>query len=517
MGKSSREKRLKKEQAEQGLISRPQESFEETGLNSVCLRIIQISVYLILFTPLIISSKFYFPFVGPKSLYFMGLAQIIFFTWLFLAFNSPRYRPKFNLVLGVLIIFLVSLILSSLSGVSPFYSFWSKYERMTGILMWFHLLAFFLAISSVFRKSKDWRNIFIVSAFVAIIISLISLLDKSGAKITNLSFGGATLGNSSFLATYLLFNVFFAIHLFFKNKDGIKIYSGIAFIIIAITLILSGGRAANVAFFAGLSFIFFIWLLISKRGILKWLAAFLLLLFFFAGISGVFVLVQSKNPFSQMVLQKLNLGTIGARLVVWDEAKKGIQDRPLFGWGPENFEYAFSKYYNPCFGAECGGDLWYDRAHNIIFDTLIATGILGFILYLGIFGVVFWVLWRNFFRNNTDFWTTSVFTALLISYFVQNLTVFDMAHSYLMWFLVLGFAASISIKGMRRAEDIRNPAPKIKIPNVLLATIILILFITVLFKFVINPLRANSYVISALKAQPVSPERLYFYEKTSQP
>ena len=44
--------------------------------------IIRWGVYLLLFTPLIISAKFFFPFVGPKSLYFFALVEVIFAAYL---------------------------------------------------------------------------------------------------------------------------------------------------------------------------------------------------------------------------------------------------------------------------------------------------------------------------------------------------------------------------------------------------------------------------------------------------
>ena len=126
------------------------------GLPNLLTRIVRYGVYFVLFTPLIVSSKFYFPFVGPKSIYFMALVEIVFFAWLILAIFYKEYRPRKNLIFLALILFLAILAISSVLGVNPSNSFWSKFERMTGLLMWFHLFAFFLVTSSVFRKKDDW-------------------------------------------------------------------------------------------------------------------------------------------------------------------------------------------------------------------------------------------------------------------------------------------------------------------------------------------------------------------------
>ena len=61
-----------------------------------------------------------------------------------------------------------------------------------------------------------------------------------------------------------------------------------------------------------------------------------------------------------------------------------FKERPIFGWGPENFSIALEKHYLPQF------EVWYDRAHNVFFDYLTQTGILGLLSYLGIFATFYW-------------------------------------------------------------------------------------------------------------------------------
>ena len=62
----------------------------------------------------------------------------------------------------------------------------------------------------------------------------------------------------------------------------------------------------------------------------------------------------------------------GSRLIVWQEAWQGFLERPLLGWGWGNFQIVFERYFNPCLIAErCGGNIDFDRAHNIVFETCI--------------------------------------------------------------------------------------------------------------------------------------------------
>ena len=462
-----------------------------------CQEIIKLGTYLILFTPLIISARFFFPFVGPKSLYFMALVEIIFFTWLFLITFDSRFRPRFNKILGILIIFLIILIISATLGVDPSYSFWSKFERMTGILMMLHLLAFFLVISSTFEE-KDWRQIFAVSIFVEVIVGVIALMSKNPAMR-----GGGTIGNDSFLGTYLLFNLFLALYLIFKN--AFKTYASICFSIMFLCLFLSGARAAKLSFFGGMILFSFLWLIFYQKGKLRLVGIFLLIISIISVICFIFFALQPGSFVRKGIIEKEVGETFGGRFVVWQKAWENFLARPLLGWGPENFEFAFTKNYNPCMGTPgCGADIWYDRAHNIIFDTLVTSGILGMLAYLGIFVLTFYTLWKNYFRKKFDFWTPGIFSVLLISYSVQNLTVFDMVSSYMMFFLILGFIA--------RKEGVLDF--EIKTVSFIYLILIFIIFPLSFLKFVIFPFKTDTSTIFAIRAKPFSEERLSLYEKT---
>jgi len=498
MGKRSREK--KERRLTENTVLRK----EKPGISveGICKKLILMGTILILFTPLIISGKFFFPFVGPKSLFFMGLVEIIFFAWLFLVFISPKYRPRFNPILIALILFLLISILASVFGADLSYSFWSKFERMTGILMILHLLAFFLVISTCFEKS-DWKIIFTVSLFVGVIISFIALTSKNPSMR-----GGATIGNDSFLGTYLLFNLFLALYLILKSEIGLRIYSSICFIIMALTLILSGARAVKLSFLGGLILLFFLWLAFYQKGKLRRLGIFLLIFSLISLIIFTFFAFQPESFVRKGVIEK-NVGeTFGGRFIVWAEAWKGFLQRPILGWGLENFEFAFTSNYNSCLGtARCASDIWYDRAHNIIFDTLVASGILGMLSYFGIFIAVFYIIWKNYFNKKFDFWICGVLTVLLISYFIQNSTVFDMVSSYMIFFLVLGYIGSTSYLPKEF-----QATKKSNFFYFFVVIIILILFFLSFLKFVIQPLQTDAFVIQAIQTSEFE-SRISLYQK----
>src|SRR6056297_2322088 len=123
-------------------------------------KLIRYSVFAALLSPLVVSTKYYFPFVGPKALFFMAFAEIIFFAWALLITKYKRYRTKKSWILAIFFIFLIVMTLSTVMGADFSRSFWSKFERMTGLLMWLHVFGFFLAVSSTFKKVSDWKKFF---------------------------------------------------------------------------------------------------------------------------------------------------------------------------------------------------------------------------------------------------------------------------------------------------------------------------------------------------------------------
>ncbi len=502
MGKKSR---LKKEKRAVQFLGEKKE--EKSKENYFLIKFIFLFTLLTLFFPLVVNANFYFPFVGLKSLVFMAGVEIIFFAWLILILKNKKYRPKINSILLSFSIFLLVLAVSAILGVDFSRSFWSKYERMTGLLMWFHIFAFFLVTSSMFKTKDDWRKIFTVSIFVGLITSVISIAELIGIKgLTVSAKGGATLGNTSFLGAYLLFNIFLALWMLLENKKwGWKVFYSFSMVLMFLAVWLSSARAAAISIVGGFVLIFLLWLSFKpKNKKIRSLGRVLLVSLFLIGLIGLILLFLPDN----FVHQKFIDLTSRARFVNWEMGWKAFLERPLLGWGPENYTLAFTKFFNPClFIGECGGEIWFDRTHNIVFDTLSATGILGFFAYLGLFVSFFWFFWKKYAREKSiDFFTFSIFPTILVAYFIQNLTVFDMPVNLMMFALVLSFGASLEKK--EKMPFGNSASKKRDFPVIILA----ILFIFSFSKFIIAPIRTEHFVIDSLKTN-VSQEKINFYQK----
>lgn len=510
MGKKAR---LKREREKSKEIRKKKDTISNTSIDNILLFIIHGATYLLLLIPAIVGTHYFFPYVGPKGLYLMTFIEIIFFAWLILAYLNPKYRPKKNIVVKTLSLYLSILVFATILGIDPLRSFWSKFERMSGTLIWLHLFGFFIVSISVFKK-RDWQRFFLASLAVALFVCLAFF---SGDNSTLTSKGGSTLGNSSFLATYLLFNIYFALYLIAVFYEEVKkkmerkedliyslikiVFSVLILVFMFLVLSLSSGDAAFATCLGGFGLILLFWGAFRiKKPLLKKIGKIALFIGLIGYIASVSLLLI---PGSLMQDFYLNFRS-GARPIVWRIAWEGFKEKPIFGWGPQNFGIVFEKNFDPWL--KFHNKPRFDQAHNIVMDTLVDVGILGFLTYLSLFGSVFWVLWKKASKSRVNFFAAAIFTSLLIGHFTQNLVVFDMPASYLMLFMVLGFAGSVAQGQTSEKAVAKKFSPLITIVAVLL-------FVLSFNYFVYKPSISGKGIIKVLVSQSYE-QRMGFYEET---
>ena len=392
----------------------------------------------ICFIPLIVKSNYFFPYIVPKTLAFRVIVEIIFLVFLGLAVFKKEYRPKINLVLILFFLYIFTVFASSLLGDSFYFSFWSNNERSEGLLLLLHLFGFLIVLSGFLRKIKDWLVIFEASFLSSILVSLVALGQYLHVDWILGSSGGArlasTIGNAGYVAGYLIFNIFFGLILFFFRKNKYARFYYIAGILLQIFIVLNtltrGGILALffslMAFIAYLGFVQF-----KKNRIIKNTGIVLLL----AGIfftSLIFINKESdwikKNPILGRITSiSVETATAQTRLMTWNSAYQGFKEKPILGYGYENFYQVFDKYFNPKIYKKAGSVVWFDRGHNIIADRLITGGLIGLILYLSLLFVPLYYLWRWFYRSeksNAQYLIPVVFNLVIKAYLIKNLFLF---------------------------------------------------------------------------------------------
>lgn len=466
----------------------------------IYLKILKNGVYLSFLAVFLFWGKLVFPYITSKQIYFNVLIELLFIFWLSFILKYPEWRPRRSLVSGGLLGFFAVLLLSCFLSVDFNLSFWGDAERMLGVFHLLHFLAFYFIIITVFRSWSDWRNLLSLSVLAAVLVSFYGMAQKMGwAK----SPWGAdrvvsTIGNSAYVGAYAIFNIFFALLLFFTEKEKWRkcLYPPAAFFVF-LALIFSGTRGAYLGFFFGLLLSFLLAALLHKNKKIRLygLAAFLLL-FLLAG--GIFLGRESDFIKKHEILQRfsdfsLSDATMQTRFISWKAAYLDFPHHPLLGTGYGNFAITFDKYFDPKFYNFTGSETYFDRAHNNLIDIASTTGLLGLASYLFIFAAALYYLirlWREEKINATIF---SLLVGLMAAYFIQNLVVFDSFVTYLSLMIFFGLIHWLKKeKGGAGAED-KSPAKK----EFILLAIFSLVALLIVWQYNLKPLRMLMRTIEA--------------------
>lgn len=295
----------------------------------------------------------------------------------------------------------------------------------------------------------------------------------------------------------MIFDIFFATILFFAKNKWWKFACAGAIIIMISALFFTSEfpRGALGALFIGIFILILGYMIFSKNKLLKRLAPITLILI----VLIIFGFSQTSIFKEKMMAIKDLPGE--ARRIVWEIGFSGWKDRPWLGWGLENFNIPFAKHFNPALPLSF--DIWYDRVHNIVIDTLITSGILGLLSYLAIFVVAIVSLLRLCPKVNE---IKNVFfplgmIGLLIVYFLQNIWVFDMISSYMIFFLSLAFIFFLTYKEKLQTEGViteNNNSSGYNFLSIILGGLLIIITLLTLYFGNIQPARASQYIVQGL-------------------
>ena len=475
---------------------------EKFAINSTLEKIIWLLLTSVFILPFLVATSFYFPFITPRNFIFRIIVGIALglTCYLFLS-HTTRFRIRENRMLMSFVVLIVVLTLSSILNGDFRYSFWSTYERMEGLINYYYLLVFLVLLLFFIRTRDMWEKLIRFTLFISYLIAAVAWWQSAGIRFLVESAGGervsSMLGNATYLATYALFHIFFALYMLLKRTHNLRfegmLFIGLSilmlateYIVGAIRTMFENGIIAFLFFFplaliavnqfkhisADLYFIFLIiinfFAMFNTQtrgalvGFIIGVLAMLIATPFFIGsktvkkntifglllciglLVGIFSFNDSPFIKNNATLRRLttifNLEdtTTKARFLTWETVWKGFKEKPILGWGEERFLEVFNKNFPTEIYRHANSRIWYDRPHNIFLQPLTHGGILGFAAYLGIYFFAFQALIKVFKRSN-DLPFFIVFGGLIIAYMIQNAFVFDSINSYILFILLLGY------------------------------------------------------------------------------
>ncbi|GIW68632.1 MAG: hypothetical protein KatS3mg100_126 [Candidatus Parcubacteria bacterium] len=402
-------------------------------------------------TPLLVADSLFFPYITGKNFAFRVLVDIAAACWLLIALVDPRYRPRWSASLAVFAALVGWMVVADAMAPNAFKAFFSNFERMEGWIGFAHTFLFFLTLVGFIEgesarrgNERDWWWIFWhISMAVSVVVAMGAIGDYlnylKGARTDPRVF--STLGNATYLAAYALFHIFIALLYLVREQRWGWRAAYLGFIALQLfALYHTATRGAILGLLGGLGLTSLLWAVGGRSRALRASALAVL-----AGaaivVGGVWLARESSWVRESPVLQRfatisLSEGTVAARFMVWRMALEGARERPLFGWGQEGFNYVFNKHYNPKMYNQ---EQWFDRAHNVFLDWLIAGGVPAFVLYLLFYGSALWLLWAPTGRAVFSLEERSVLTGLIAAYGFHNIFVFDNLTSYILFALLLAW------------------------------------------------------------------------------
>lgn len=432
------------------------------------------AVFLLPVVPLIVANNLFFPFITGKNFAFRILVEVMAAAWLALALSLPQYRPRRSAVLGAFALFVVVIGVADAFGAYPFKSIWSNYERMEGWVTLAHLLAYVAVAVSVLNVENLWRRMWQWSLFISLCLSFMGIFQVFGIFSSAGGTSGlsgrvaATFGNPIYLAAYMLFHIFIAGMLLaqmLKVREAGKrlapaLFYGGVIGLDTLALLLTGTRGAMLGLIGGALLTLILLSLAPGKRLLRRITIGAFIGLIVAGgalyLARDTAFVNSVGFLGRLASISLTDNTTKARFLNMSIAWQGVKERPVLGWGQENYALVFDRYYDPRMYAQ---EQWFDRVHDSIFDWWIAGGTLGLLAFLGVFGAALWVLWRAILtRRAEDVFSheeRSILTGLLAAYFVHNLTVFDNITSSILFATVLAYIAYREMTAGKTAPLVR--------------------------------------------------------------
>ena len=401
---------------------------------------------LLLLTPLVVTLETAYPFTVGKAVYARTLVAISVVLWVPLALANARFRPPGSWLLVVWGVAFAIALLAAAAGINLERSLWSTYDRVHGVVDSAHWLALAVVLVSIVQGPRQWRALLMLNLAVSVVVALLAIGRFHDfplpylAEVPERSWRvSASLGSSAFLGHYALINGFVALGLAARllairprsgetprrqpgsrrvrnagesprspagtRADGMMspAWPRAAFLVAAAlnfwAMALSGTLAAYVAFVPAVGALALAYAVLGEGRLGRRMGVGGLVA---AGVigAGLAVLFFVDNPLKvraqdnplvkRLAFASIEGRTTQTRLAAWRAGAEGIVERPLLGWGPENFIVPFGKYGT---GVAATTDA-HDRAHNEFVEEVTAKGLLGGVAYIAVWVLTFVVVAR---------------------------------------------------------------------------------------------------------------------------
>lgn len=456
-----------------------------------------VALFAIPFLPLYVADGMFFPFITGKGFAFRILVEIAAVAWLFLALLDAKYRPRFSWIFVLYAALVVWMLIANFFAVNPHKAFWSNYERMDGWITLAHVFLLFVVSSSILSVHTLWNRWWLTFLGGSALVCLYGLLQIADVLQTHQGDRiDASFGNAAYLPAYLLFGIAISLWQGFQRKGWLRYSLFFLSAVQVFILLFTATRGALFGLIGAIVFSALVYAWQSKKGRL---AAGGVIVGVVLIATGFFVIKDSTFVRESQTLNRLSSvfslsEELQVRFKIWDIGLKGFMDQPVTGYGHEGFIYPFNTYYTPELFAQ---EQWFDRAHNIYLDWLIAGGAPALLLFVALMIYASFVMLRKEFSVTERVFILGAFAA----YAIQGVVVFDNLFTYVPLAMLLAFIHARIAKPISFIEN----APEIARTQLYGVAGVVVVFGAVCVWFINMPsIQGSQILINSFKVAPAS-------------
>lgn len=372
----------------------------------------------------LLLTIFLIPIITPFQNYGYEHSKILFFIFLtsLSGFLWMRKGFKWSGISKASGIFILILLITSLTGADPKTSLLGADPYFQGGIIYAYLWLFSLMVSSVQIEPKKWVMALSLSSAIVSLVAIRQFVEISFLGQFIPTYAGrvvSTFGQPNFYSGFLLLT------LPWIPRKG---YWWLVICLNILAIIVSQSRVAYLM----LSILMLIWL-IKKLTAKKLLVIASLSFFLQSGLlwNQIWEPASTINP-------DLTKVSVENRVYIWPLSWQLILQKPFLGYGMENINITFTNYFETNKHALFEENLKVspvlislkelniDRSHNYILDLLLFSGAIGAVVWIGLI----WMLFKK--AKNNKILLISLVTYLVWVQF-QNQSI---VHLMYFWLLV---------------------------------------------------------------------------------
>lgn len=419
----------------------------------------EIAAHTVLFAPLIVSEVFLFQYNIPRLVWLF--ATVFLFGLAFIVVRRGEYQASIKWIDVALASFVGIIWVSLLFAVEVYQGIWSSIGRNTGASTYLLVLVWYLLMRSAMWTQQEWRRLFNTTIVVTGIAAVWGILEYVTARIatgeTALRISGPA-GNSLIMANYLAPYLFVAAFMLSERvkliRSSLHYYIVILIgILIVIATALTFSRSSYLGVIVGvICCAGYVWSLIKtgnhKRAFIYVGGALVAVVI----VYGALMTAVGSN--SSAILQRLSISresfsTLQTRFLNWQIALNAIKERPIFGWGWENYRIAADKHFDPTLAEHSYYETRIDKPHNIFLEIWVTTGTVGLFIFLGLLYVVVTSIHRLKKNSVVSEFGSWILYGFLTAYIVQGFFAFETPQTLFGLAFILAFIASQDQKIIR--------------------------------------------------------------------